>query len=227
MTATHELHPFHEDAAVAGALGCLLVQRGAPDPDALDAVAERFGVDPVRLETAVNRLGVGGQIDDLPGRVDGEAVSHRTAPEWLAGRDPIERTRDGIRDPELRERVDATDELSFESWLLVAAAKEGRTSVTGLLEDALGDDAETLSVRTRAEPGTAPFPERVLFVGVAYPVDATEPSEAPAVVAPPPFPFEAVEAALPGAVDVRVASGDETFVVRNLPVVAFEEHRSH
>ena len=227
MSTTYELHPFHEDPAVAGALGRLFVRREAPDPDAFDAVADRFGVDPARLEAAVYRLGVESETDDLPGRVSGEAVAHRTAPEWLAGRGPVVRKRDGVRDPELRRRVDATYDLPFESWLLVEAAKAGRVRVRERLEDVLGEDAETLSVQTRAELGTAPFPERMLFVGVAYPVDATEPDGVPAVVSPPPFPFEAVGTALPSTIDVRVASGGETFVVRSLPVVPFEECRSH
>ena len=226
MTA-HELYPFHEDASVAAALGRLLVRRESPDPETFDAVARRFGVDPVRLETAVYRLGVEAELDGLPGRVDPAGVPHRTTPAFLADRDPVVRERDGIRDPEARARADQTYELSFEAWVLVEATKEGRMRVGELLEDALGDAAETLSVQTRAELGTAPFPARVLFVGVAYPVNANDPGKISAVPEPPPFPFGDVVAALPITIDVRVASGDETFVVRNLPVVPLEEYWTH
>ena len=227
MTATRELHPFHEDATVAAALGRLLVRREAPDSEPFDAVADRFGVDPVRLEIAVYRLGVESEIDGLSGRVDPETVPCRTAPAFLADRDSVVRERDGVRDPEARARADPTRELSFEAWLLVEAAKEGRRTVRRRLENTLGDDAETLSVQTRAVLGASPFPERVLFVGVAYPVNANGPGKISAVQEPPPFPFGDVEAALPRSIDVRVPSGDETFVVRNLPVAAFEEYHTH
>ena len=212
---------------MARALGRLLVRRESPDPDPFDAVADRFGVDPVRLETAVYRLGVEAELDGLPGRVDPKAVQHRTAPATLAGRDPIVRERDGTRDPEARARADPTYELSFEAWVLVEATKKGRRSIRRRLIDALGDDAETLSVGTHAVLGAAPFPERVLFVGVAYPVNANDPGRISAGKEPPPFPFGDVEAALPSAIDVRVTSGGETFVVHNLPVVPFEEYRTH
>ena len=227
MTPTRELHPFHEDGATAAALGRLLVRRETPDPDAFDAVADRYGVDPVRLEAVVYRLGVGNEIDDLPGRVDPDTVSHRTAPDWLVGRDPIVRERDGIRDPEARARADPTRELSFEAWLLIEAAKEGRRTIRRRLESVLDDGVETLSVATYAVLGASPFPERVLFVGVAYPVNANEPAAVSAVPDPPPFPFDDVEAALSGTVDARVEAEDEAFVVRNLPVAAFEEYRTH
>ena len=224
---THQLYPFHEDATAASALGRLLVRRASPDPEPFDALADSFGVDPVRLETAVYRLGVESEIEGLPGRVDPETVPYRTAPASLAGRDPVVRERDGIRDPEARTRADPTRELSFEAWVLVEATKVGRRSIRRRLTDTLGDDAETLSVQTRAVVGAAPFPERVLFVGVAYPVNANGPGEVSAVQEPPPFPFGDVEAAPPNSIDVRVASGDETFVVRNLPVVPLEEYRTH
>ena len=226
MTPTHELHPFHEDGATAAALGRLLVGREAPDPDPFHAVADRFGVDPVRLEAAVYRLGVENEIEGLPGRVDPDTVSHRTAPAFLADRDPVVRERDGIHDPEARAHADPTRELSFEAWLLVEAAKEGRRTIRRRLESTL-DNAETLSVQTRAVLGASPFPERVLFVGVASPVNANDPGKISAVSDPPPVPFADVEAILPWTVDVRVEAEDEAFVVRNLPVAAFEEYRTH
>ena len=111
--------------------------------------------------------------------------------------------------------------------MLVEAAKEGRRTVEKCLTDALGDGVETLSVGTRAALGASPFPERVLFVGVTYPVNANEPGAVSAVPESPPFPFGDVEAALPRNVDASVRAGDETVLVRNLPVVAFEEHRTH
>ncbi|MFC6825211.1 hypothetical protein [Halopelagius fulvigenes] len=223
MEATYDLFPFHEDGRIAAALGTLLVQRGSVDPNSLAEVAGRFGVERDELEAAVVRLGVEGETTDALDASDEDATAHRVTPEFLRGRAPIAREYGGLRDPESNEEVRRTDEMSFQSWLLVEATKSARETVERMVRERFGDGADALRVATRAAIGTAAFPERVLWVGVSYPVDETGPGTVPAVPNPPSFSFDRLAELVPATLDATVERGGEAFRVRNIPAVPFRE----
>lgn len=224
--ATYELSPFHDDAAIAAAMGALLVRHDAVAPESFADVADRFDVDPARLEATVRRLGVVDELADIP-RARTAVAARDSIPDCLSDRESITREYGGVRDSAASERVTETYELSFQSWLLVEATKSARETVERDLSGDLGGGVDTLRVATRATVGTAAFPERVLWIGVSYPVDESEPGSIPAVRTPPPFPFERLAAVAPATVHATVARGDETFHVRNIPVVPFREPHSY
>lgn len=226
MDTTRELVPFHGDDAIAAALGTLLVQRDSVAPESLAEIADRFDVEPARLRTAVHRLGVQNEIPGGSGESDGNVRARRSVPDFLEGR-TITREYGGVRDPELAEVAARTTEMSLQSWLLVEATKSARGTVEEVLRERLGDEADALAVGTRAAIGTAAFPERVLWVGISYPVDESDSGAIPAVVNPPSFPFDRLAEIAPTTLDVDVEHEGETFRVRNVPVVPFREPHYH
>ncbi|MDS0296611.1 hypothetical protein [Halogeometricum luteum] len=227
MTATHELFPFHEDSDVAAALGTLLVQRGSVDPEKFNTIANRFNLDPNQLEVAAIQLGIEDEILGVQKVSDDEAVIRRNSPDFLNSRESVTREYDGVRDSGPDGSTTRTNEMSFQSWLLVEATKIARETIKRLLYDHLGDEAKAVRVSTQAAVGTAEYPERVLWVGVSYPVDKSEPRMIPAVSNPPSFPFDRLVELLPETLDTTVEYQGKTFHVRNIPVVPFQEPHYH
>ncbi|ELZ86577.1 hypothetical protein C453_05549 [Haloferax elongans ATCC BAA-1513] len=227
MNTTFELVPFHEDAAVAVALGTLLIQRGSVDPTPLAEIAREFDIDPDQLTVAAIKLGVEDEILDDVAVPEGEQISQRSPPEFLASKGSVTREYGGLRDPGPGESTTRTNEMSFQSWLLVEATKSARETVNQLLSDHFGDEAAVVRAGTQAAIGTAAFPERILWVAVSYPIDKTDPKTVPAVPNPPSFPFDRLGEILPQTLNVPVEHGGETFLVRNIPVVPFREPREY
>jgi len=107
--------------------------------------------------------------------------------------------------------------------VLSGAGQHAREQVSAHVRDALGADATGLRVATRAVPTDRELPDHVRWIAVEYLVDDSSP-RSPAKVSTPPFPFERLEPVLPRTVDTTVETEGETFVVRNIPVVATKEH---
>ncbi|SEM08061.1 hypothetical protein [Haloferax larsenii] len=226
MNPVHEVFPFHEDSQIAAALGELLVQRGTDDPQSVTEVANNFGLCPHELQRAAIQLGIEDELTEKLRISDSERSPPRRPPEFLRSKQAVTREYDGLRDPKSSHLPSRTNEMSFQSWLLVEATKTARESINQLLRGQLGEEVDTIRVSTEAAAGTAPFPERVLWVGVSYPVDATEDGATSAVPNPPPFPFDRLTEILPSTTDATVEHDGEIFVVRNIPVTAFKElHR--
>lgn len=227
MGPTHEIFPFDEDKRIAAALGTLLVQRDSQDPHSLTEVANQLGVDPERLGAAALRLGIEGEIEDFPEVADRNAKTDRGTPDFLKGKEPIRREYSSHRSLESNEVSNRTNNMPFQSWLLVEATKSARETVNRILQKHFGEEADTLRVATRAAVGTADFPERILWVGVSYPVDAGESGSVPAVPNSPSFSFDQLTKILPLTLDILIEHEGENFYVRNIPIISFREPYSH
>lgn len=226
MEASYELYPFHEDESIAVALGTLLVQRDTVSSASFDKIATKSGVNPSRLRSVVVHLGLEDVIErvveDVPELSSQENISPRSVPSVFEGRAPIVIESDGIRDPDLKEHVSETQEVSFQTWILIESSRTALASVTQIVEDALGRDTEGVKVTVQAEPSTVPYPERFLWIAAQYLIDGSDPGDPPAVRNPPSFPFAKLVEVVPLTVNASVEHDGERFDIRNIPVTPYK-----
>jgi hypothetical protein len=216
MTGSHEWFPFHEDESVAAAIGALLT-----GVSSLHEATTQYDVPSELVVNAIHELGLTEHVDaDFPIET---SVSSRELPKFLRDREPVTREQSGVRERPSSDMTSSTYDISFPRAVFSEACKCAQEQVSNHIRDILGTDAADLRVATRAIPTDREFPDHVRWITVEYLVDDSGP-ESPAKVSTPSFPFERLENALPRTVDAAVDVEGETFVVRNIPVIATKEH---
>ncbi|WP_458189803.1 hypothetical protein [Haladaptatus sp. NG-WS-4] len=217
MTDTYEFALYHEDADVAAAIGDLL-----NGDSSVDDVVSQYGVTPEIVTEAIVTLGITEHIAaDLPDTVADD--QQRNRPAFFDDRDSITRQRRGIRDDSAIDTLSDTSEISFTRALLSEASQRAREQVLQHITDKLGSDAAQLRVTVRSVPTNREYPDHIRWISVEYPIDDSDHTK-PAKVQSPTFPFARLEEILPRTIDVTVDFADETFTVRNIPVVANKEY---
>ena len=217
MTDTHQLILFHDDPSVAAAIGSLL--DGSPS---IDDVASKYGIASETVANAVAELGIADHVAGSLPEAETDC-QRRERPAFLDQREPITRRRRGIRDEITRAIAGDTREIPLVQALLSEVSQHAREQVVERITSEFGSEADRLRVAVSAVPTDREYPDHVRWISVKYPIDATD-DATPAKVRSPAFPFERLEEALPKTVDASVELVGETFIVRNVPVVAVEEH---
>lgn len=219
----HEVSPFPTDDSLAVALATVLVREEADETVSVPAVAEEFDVDRSELAAVITGLGFADRFGlspcDGPSRVPDESLSR------ILDREPITREYAGLRDPPPDGDQTRETTHSFQNWLWTTAGKRGREQIRTVLEERLDGDLTGIRVATRAAPTAVAFPDRLVWIGVGYLTDATDPGRPPAVPDLPTVSFDRLASVAPHSVAVELTHDGESFRV-TLPVVVYEEPRS-